>query len=307
MDSEVARAAAAGKKVLLRIETQASKPAWVTAAVAAAGGTFFSFTDGGPLTTIPVFWDPTYLAKKKSMIAALGAHFTNNPTVSIVTASFANAVSEDWNVPHTATDIPKWFAVGYSSAKMLDAGQQIIDATMSAFPNQYVALAIAGDGHVGATGNLDPTATYVAANAIATANTSWPGRLIVQINSLSTFNPVAPSTADSAWYLLWNNQPDVAGQMVYQCEGDPNYRVNGGVPIDPATALTLAVKKGASYGMNYIEVYQSDVIGLPTVITYARAALTPPALLNVSTRMQVGLIDQVAISGFIVSGTGPKE
>jgi hypothetical protein len=25
-------------------------------------------------TTIPVFWDPTFLAKKKAMITALGAH-----------------------------------------------------------------------------------------------------------------------------------------------------------------------------------------------------------------------------------------
>ncbi len=273
LDSEVARVAAAGKEALLRIGTQADKPTWVTTAVQQAGGTFFTFQNGSVTTTIPVFWDPTYLAKKKAMIAALGAHFTNNPAVTIVTASFANAISEDWSVPHTPPDVINWFAVGYTSQKMLHAGQQIIDAAMAAFPNQYVALAIAGDGHVGATGNLDPTATYVATNAIATADTSWPGRLIVQINSLSTFNPVAPGPVNSAWNLLWSSQPNVGGQMVYQCENDPTYRVNGGVPIDPATALTLSVNKGVSYGMNYIEIYQIDVIGLPAVITYARTAL----------------------------------
>ena len=269
LDSEVARVAAAGKEALLRVGTEADKPAWVTTAIQQAGGTFFTFQNGSVPTTIPVFWDPTYLAKKKSMIAALGAHFTHNPTVTIVTASFANAVSEDWNVPHTPTDVINWLSVGYTSQKMLNAGRQIINATMAAFPNQYVALAIAGDG----TGNLDPTATYVATNAIATADTRWPGRLIAQINSLSTFNPVAPGPVDSAWNLLWNSQPDVGGQMVYQCENDPTYRVNGGVPIDPATALTLSVNKGVSYGMNYIEIYQIDVIGLPEVITYARTAL----------------------------------
>jgi hypothetical protein len=307
LDSEVARATAGGKQVSLRILTQSDKPAWVTTAVSNAGGNFFTFMDDSVQTTIPVFWDPTYLAKKKAMIAALGVHFTSNPTVTIVTASFANANSEDWSVPHTAPDIANWFAVGYSTSKMLDAGKQIIDAAMTAFPNQYVALAIGGDGHVGATGNLDPTATYVAANAIATANVSWPGRLIAQINSLSTFNPVAPGEVDSAWNLLWNSQPNVAGQMVYQCVNDPTYRVNGGVPIDPAAALTLSVNKGASYGMNYIEIYQTDVINLPTVITYAVTALEPPGLLNVSTRLQVGLGDHVAISGFIVGGTGPKK
>jgi Beta-galactosidase len=273
LDSEVARVAVAGKEAFLRILTQADKPAWVTTAIQQANGTFFTFQNGSVTTTIPVFWDPTYLAKKKAMIAALGAHFTNNPAVTIVAASFANAISEDWSVPHTPPDVINWFAVGYTSQKMLDAGQQIIDATMTAFPNQYVALAIGGDGHIGKTGNLDPTATYVATNAIATADTSWPGRLTAQINSLSTFNPVAPGPVNSAWNLLWNSQPDVGGQMVYQCVNDPTYRVNGGVPIDPATALTLSVNKGVSYGMNYIEIYQIDVIGLPAVITYARTAL----------------------------------
>lgn len=73
LDSEVARAAAAGKIVLLRINTHFAKPEWVTNAVAQAGGTFFTFDKDGVPTTIPVFWDPTFLAKKKAMIAALGA------------------------------------------------------------------------------------------------------------------------------------------------------------------------------------------------------------------------------------------
>ena len=105
LDSEVSRAAAAGKQVLLRINTQVGKPAWVTAAVTEAGGTFYSFLeDDGVEMTIPVYWDPTFLAKKKAMITALGAHFTNNPAIVIVWTSFANAHSEDWSVPHTASE-----------------------------------------------------------------------------------------------------------------------------------------------------------------------------------------------------------
>src|SRR5712691_8235012 len=43
LDSEVARAAAAGKVVMLRIGTQSGKPAWVTTAIQNAGGKFFTF------------------------------------------------------------------------------------------------------------------------------------------------------------------------------------------------------------------------------------------------------------------------
>lgn len=279
LDSEVARVAAAGKQILLRIITQAGKPAWVTTAVTAAGGSFYTFDDNGVTTTIPVFWDPTFLAKKKAMIAALGAHFSKNSAIKIVSASFANATSEDWNVPHNPDEVTKWLAVGYTSQKMLDAGKQIIDATMTAFPTQYVTMAIGGNGHVGGTGNLDPDATYVPRNVILTARASWPGRMLAQINSLSTYNPVAPGPDDSVWHLLWDSRPDVAAQMVYQCATDPTYRVNGGVAGDPATVLRVAVDAGVSYGVNYIEIYQIDVVNLLATITYAHTALaatTPP-------------------------------
>ena len=276
VDSEVARAAAAGKKVLLRIGTQAGKPEWVTQAVTDAGGVFFTFNDDGVTTSIPVFWDPTYLAKKKAMIAALGVHFANNPTVKIVTASFANATSEDWNVPHTPDMVVEWLSLGYTSEKMLDAGKQIIDATMIAFPNAYVALAISGNGHVHGL-NLDPDADYVSRNAILAARASWPGRLIVQKNSVSTFNPVSPGTGTN-FEVLWDNRPNVAGQMLSWCFNDSTYRMNGGVPGDPATVLHKAINAGYSYGMEYEEIYQTDVLNLPAEITYAHTLLVNSAM-----------------------------
>ena len=276
LDSEVARAAAAGKKVMLRIMTQAAKPEWVTQAVIAKGGKFFTFEDAGVTTTIPVFWNGTFLKKKKNMINALGAHFANNPTVVVVTCSFANAKSEDWAVPHTEEDIDNWFAVGYTTDKMLRAGQQIIDTTMTAFPNQVVAMAIGGNGHTGATGNLDPTADYVAENAIATARATWPDRTFVpQINSLSTFNPVSPGPDGTIWNLLWDSRPDVGAQMLDNCYDEDTYRVNGGVPGDPAEILTKCIDAAVSYQLKYVEIYQKDVVNLPAVISYAKKKLAP--------------------------------
>jgi len=146
---------------------------------------------------------------------------------------------------------------------------------MAAFPNQYVTLAIGGNGHTGATGNLDPTADYVAENAIATAWTTWPGRLTAQINSLSTFNPVAPGEDGSIWNLLWNSRPDVGAQMLYWCFDEPTYRVNGGVPGDDAAILTKCIDAAVSYELKYVEIYQKDVINLPSVISYAKSKLAP--------------------------------
>ena len=154
------------------------------AAVRQNHGKFFRFTDQGVPTKIPVFWDPTFLAKKKALIAALGAHFTNNATVTIAVVSFANATSEDWNVPHTADLIPQWLRLGYTSALMVDAGAQLIGATLDAFPNQYATLAEGGDGNT-----LDPDKTYVARTAIAAA------RLMPRMNSYTSRTGPSPSGA----------------------------------------------------------------------------------------------------------------
>jgi len=268
LDGEVAKVAAAGKQVLLRIMTQSARPGWVSKAVQKHGGSFFTWEDGGETYSIPVFWDPTYLDKKKNMIAALGAHFSENPAVTIVTASFANARSEDWNVPHTPELVDQWLSLGYTADLMLDAGQQIIDATMEAFPHQHVALSIGTSGT-----ELDPSPDYLARTTTVWAWNAWPGRLLTQVSSLSTFIPPAPGDKGSAWAVLWNMTPQAGAQMVFRCINDPEYIVNHGVPIDPALALTEATDLGIAYKVNYIEIYQIDVINLPKVIKDVQASL----------------------------------
>src|SRR2546421_131990 len=200
------------------------------------------------------------------MLRGGGAFFLSTPAVKIVGVSFANASSEDWGVPHLPPEVAEWLAAGYTTQKMLDAGATIINATMAAFPNQYVTLSIGGNGPA-----LDPDPSYVARNAVLNARASWPGRLIVQKNTLETFIPNAPGTG-TLWQLLWDSRPDVAGQMAYWCYGDPTYRVNKGVPIDPSTALINSVNKGLGYQTKYIEIYRKDVVTLLAATHYAHAA-----------------------------------
>ncbi|MEO7723965.1 MAG: hypothetical protein ABIU29_04640 [Chthoniobacterales bacterium] len=88
------------------------------------GRHLFTFHKDGVPTTIPVFGDPTFLAKKKAMIGALGAHFSSNPAIKIVWTSVANVNSEDWSVPHNPADIAAWQAVGYTTEKLLDAADK---------------------------------------------------------------------------------------------------------------------------------------------------------------------------------------
>ncbi|MBA2436066.1 MAG: hypothetical protein H0V54_13470 [Chthoniobacterales bacterium] len=89
-----------------------------------------------------------------------------------------------------------WQEVGYTTEKLLDAGRQIIDASMTAFPDQY-------DHPCDRWGTATSTrnVNYAARNAVP-ARAGWPGRLIVQKNSLATSNPPAPGT-DTVYQVLW--------------------------------------------------------------------------------------------------------
>jgi hypothetical protein len=274
LDTTLASVGATGKKALVRIMTQSAKPAWVTTAVKNAGGLFFHFVSNGKNTSIPVFWDPTFLAKKTAMISALGAHIGSNPTVAIVCASFANASSEDWNVPHTSQNVAQWLSLGYTSDKLVGAGHTIIDATMAAFPNAYVTLAVGANGTKLDQPNPDP-ADYVASTVISDERALWPNRLIVQKNDLSTFIPLYPGTG-TIYDIMTQSAPDIAGQMLYQCINDPTYKVNKGIPIDPGLELTISINNALGYSEKYVEIYQIDVVNLPDVIAYAHTALTAP-------------------------------
>ena len=182
----------------------------------------FSFIDTNPYhstygqqLTIPVFWDPIFLAKKIALIQAAGAHFAAHSSIVVVTCSFANATTGDWNIPDAPEDIANWLAAGYTTELMVNAGQMIIDATMAAFPNQNVALSI-GRG----AGDLDPTVTYLSETVVDYATTTY-GRFITEKDSLAatTLDP-SIDTSLCNWQVLFDQCPNVAGQMLWNVSGD---------------------------------------------------------------------------------------
>lgn len=147
-----------GQAVLLRIHTMGgcaptgNTPCWVFRAMGqpdcttVTSGITYGFVDNGDQRVIPVFWNPTYLAKKRALIAMAGAHITANAQfnsqVQVVVISYANAITEDWNVPHdntpgpTPTEVDLWLepppaGAGYTTQKMIDAAIHQVDATFT--------------------------------------------------------------------------------------------------------------------------------------------------------------------------------
>jgi hypothetical protein len=271
-DQQIARVGNAGKQILLRITSGGQNtPQWVFD----AGVQTFSFVNGGSgeMVTIPVFWDPIFLQKKKNFTAAMGEHFAANPNIVLVSSSCANATTDDWVVPSTKTDIANWQAVGYTSAKLIEACKDIIDATIAAFPHQYAFMAI-GRSKKG----LDPNVDYVAEHVLAYTWANYPMNFIAQKNSLSarTWDPLV-ATQLHGWQVLYDYRPMVAGQMLWYVTDDLTCRMNGKItPCDPVQVLRQAVTIGAHYEMLYQEIYQKDILNpeLAGVIETAASMLS---------------------------------
>jgi hypothetical protein len=64
-----------------------------------------------------------------------------------------------------------------------------------------------------------------------------------------------------------------------------------------------------TYGLNYLEIYQKDVLNLPATITFGSQVLGAAGApsVNISTRGNVAGGDNVLVGGLVVSGAGTKK
>ena len=143
-DPVIAQATQHGKKVMLRILPGVRTPQWVYAAGAAS----FSYIDENPFhytygqtVTMPIPWDPVFLNKWFSFVAAFGAKYADEPAVTIVAVTGPGAGGEMHLLDKE--NASRWHAVGYSNAVLIQAWQQTVDSFLAAFPEKHLSVAIA--------------------------------------------------------------------------------------------------------------------------------------------------------------------
>lgn len=233
--------------------------------------------------TIPVFWDPIFLRKKKNFIAEAGKRYGSNPNVSGVMVPFANFITADWNVPHDVDDtgqkcgkkfnqIRDWKNAGYTTERMFNAGKETIDAWAAAFPGKALKLPVhlthkdLEDDRDGSAA----TASKLTEKIIKYGYEKYPGRFYAQVNTLNAETPLAgdPTIAgadpnDNQYILkLLTQYPNRIGfQMLAaasngnrdNCRQNRNKR-----PCDPYKVLLNSVKAGLSYKPHYLEYWYED-------------------------------------------------
>lgn len=74
--------------------------------------------------------------------------------------------------------------------------------------------------------------------------------------------------------MIWDHQPDVAGQMLSSIYNDTSHRVScGDLLMLPDVIITTSAGLAAPYGEKYVELYEGDVVRYPIGITAAHNLL----------------------------------
>lgn len=274
VDALIAQVTPYSKKVSINIAAGWKAPAWVYSE-GAQGFNFVWDKSWGPgycgIVTIPVPWDPVFMAKWEDLVAAFGVKYGSNRAVTHVKLTGINSETGDTLLPSNAATSPinggqcksyndtrDWRAIGYTRIRVENAWAEIADAFNAAFPEREFAgmFAFGGFPPIDNIGNPIPRNTVdhtVSLNLISQG---------VQLYGAGRF--AAQSDGLSATYIY-------AGVSNAAASIDTGYQMVGVM----GSGLLAAVVNAANAGAKFLEIYETDLTNpqLQATIAYAHSRL----------------------------------
>jgi hypothetical protein len=230
--------------------TTGHKPCWLKDELLASSDVddngLVQVNDGGITKSIPRYWSPMLLQKKKQMYAALAAHYKGRqwnlndgtPAIKHIQLGIANQDTEDWTIDDTKTGTTNWRSAGWTEDKIRNAYKELYQSVAVSWPEQTLGAAVNPSGSC-----IDPTyaaqcgattagpcpstcdKNHLAKLVIADLRAIWPlpnTRFIPQKNNLNAKQGTTFPTSTGTFDILYNNQP-CAAQDAWNCfvDSDP--------------------------------------------------------------------------------------
>ena len=276
IDSEVARAKAAGKVVKLTIHAGGdSAPAWLLKNYPQIKPVIWYDKVTGERLSIPAYWDPAYIRIKNRFIEAMGNRYGDTDTIFATSVSMIDPNTNDWAfVVRDMAQKQSYLDAGFSEAVFINAYKQLIDTAMAAFPKQYVVTA------VGPIPRILVKDKFAAVHQVLDdAYAAYGDRLIIAKGALHAAIPEPAEADGTAWETMLIYSPNTAGQFVWSVTRDPQYKMNGKVEYTASESPAIfrkAAEKGKQYGMRWIEPWRIDLLNpvLQDEIAYAARLLS---------------------------------
>lgn len=276
IDSEVARAKAAGKVIRLAIHAGGdSAPDWIYDNYPDVKRIIWYDKRSGEIMWIPAYWDPIYIEIKRRFYEAVGNRYKDNDTIFAMSTSMVNPNTGDWAfVIKDEAQKQSFLDAGFTEEVFISAYKKIIDYAMASFKNKYVVTA------VGPIPRLFVSDKYYAVHQVLDyAYATYGDRLIIMKGALHAATPDASLSMGTLWETILTYTPNTAAQFVWNVTRDPKYKMNGKVPYSTSQnpeIFRTAAEKGKSYGLRWIEPWSIDLLNpdLQDEIVYAADLLS---------------------------------
>jgi len=305
LDIWMSNAMAANLKVDLSLRAGDLTPAWLfdspTNGGAGAMPLTFSFSpsDGQSADceteVIAAPWDTNFLAAWDGMLTAVSNHLATHGFYSAVKLLRLTGINRNSDELHLPAQTPEstgldcvsnapaiWQAAGYTPSNLLSGWSNILASFKSHFPDKSFSVAIIALTNVNAFPPIDDHGmiTNVAPEdqnwpLLELAGQMFPGRLVIQNNSLYPDKPAMAQTVNSATSLgtliAFQTNEQGPGHSA-DCDGtcsNANYLTmleTGIYPLGPASSLRA----------QYIEVFAADANAFTNAIGQAHQELFAP-------------------------------
>ena len=256
MDGLVRPWKAAGKKVVLRVDTspcgrRSSVPPWVRG----AGARVLTHPQTGEV--FPVYWDRVFLNKWCALVEAFGERYDNDPNVEFVQIGGVGWFGE-MLLPRQAAARRfaslknEWLDAGYSRAVYIKTYKLVLDAFLDAFPSKPIAIMLGhpmNDATIG-----EEIARY--------AVSRYGSRVYLQNNSLGAINGRTKKADLAGWphwagsygaiYKEHRDNTRIVLEMIYSV-------TSGKSPWGETGSLADAVDVAIFHRADYLFVWQEDI------------------------------------------------
>lgn len=220
----------------------------------------------GENLVMPLPWDQTYLNRWFAFLKVVSARYHNRPSFIKIAADGPTSITGEMTLPNAPADLCTWVTVGYTSDRIIGAWKQVFDNYAQIFPRQYFSLALypplpivsktrCENGNL--TGIDHSESQRVRDVIIRLGADNYSKQFVLQANGLTS---VAASEGAYEVVKSYGGKVVIGFQLATSAMLSPAYM---GDP-DGVTALRNSLQRGVDANVQFLEVYEADVLSLAT-------------------------------------------
>ena len=233
----------------------------------------------GDQLLLPLPWDQTYLNRWFAFLKAVGARYQNRLSFIKIAADGPTSVTAEMSLPNESVDLCTWIKSGYTSDKLISAWQQVFANYAKIFSRQYFSLALYPPPPiVSATRcqNGNPTGTdhsesqRVRAVIVGLGADNYSRQFVLQTNGLTAAKEDPSNSGGYDLVKSYSGKVVIGFQLTTSAMSHPTNMGDS----DGATALQKSLQKGIDAHVQFLEVYEPDVLSpgaKNTLATFANA------------------------------------